>query len=31
MKNANPDLIYLRQPKVLSFSASQRCYPGHIG
>ncbi len=31
MKNANHDLIHLRQPNVLPFSASWWCYLGNLG
>ncbi len=31
MKNANQDLNRLRQPNVLPFSVSWRCYLGNLG
>jgi len=31
MNNANHDLIHLRQPNVLPFSASWSCYLGNLG
>ena len=31
MQCANQELNRLRQPNVLPFSASQRCYPGNLG
>lgn len=31
MKNANEDLNRFRQPNVLPFSASWRCYPSNLG
>ena len=30
MRNVNQDLNRLRQPNVLPFSASWRCYPGNL-
>jgi hypothetical protein len=31
MQRANQDLCRLRQPNLLPFSASERCYPGNLG